>query len=1346
VEDRTLLSTFLVMSTGDSGPGSLRQAILDSNAATDGSNTIDFKIPGHGVQTIAPASPLPAITQAVLIDGTSQPGYTGRPLIAIDASFSGMSDDLTIIGSAVTLRGLANVSFALGSGAMPDDMTLQSVPLEASHGGNANPFSAYRIDTSGDGRLLVQVHSPGVAVPLSLLDAQGRVLVESAGLSLANLDSKIDQHLSAGTYFLRTQSTGGTGEYSLKTVLTPASPPFQPIPVGAPGSGNGGYDPLVVGDFNGDGIPDLAAMDGVHLGLGDGTFREPSAGLGLSVGNPALDGLVAGDFNGDGKLDLAVRFSYSNAIAVLLGNGDGTFQAQMFYAVGTSSAFLHGAGTILVAGDFTRDGHLDLATANSGSNDISVLLGNGDGTFQPAVQYAAGQGPDALVAGDFTGDGHVDLAVANNGSNDISVLLGNGDGTFQAAAEYAAGNGPVALAAGDFRGVGKLDLAVADGGHHRRGRSEVSVLLGNGDGTFQAPVAVATGLFPESLVVGDFNGDGHLDLATASHGSSDVSVLAGNGDGTFQVPKRLSPGVGAFSLAAGDFNRDGKLDLATADYWSDGISVLLNNGDGTFVQRQRTTVGSRPGALATGDFNGDGRLDLATTNLGSGDISVLLGNGDGTFQAQQTYARGLFPGSLVTGDFNGDGRLDMVVSDSGGVSELLGNGDGTFQPPRQIAAEGASIAGDFNQDGKLDLTDGYDVLLGNGDGTFQPAKTVAVGGDGSLAARDFNGDGKLDLAGVDEGGGVRLALGNGDGTFQPVMEYAAGLFPYTVVAGDFNGDGKLDLATSNLGSNDISVLLGNGDGTFQTAKTVAVGIAGHLVARDFNGDGRLDLAVSGSDPTTGASEIAVLLGNGDGTFQPAKFYAAGKSVNDLVAGDFNGDGKLDLAAIDALEGDIIVFLGNGDGTFSDPGQFATTAHATPLVADVHGDGTDDVLVFDGHGNILYRQGVPGQPGSFEPPVTVNPGNPSRDIAWVPDTSQGPMLASVDAHDDAISFYAYRNGGLVQIGSLATGKLPAQIIAADLNGDGLTDLVVRNAGDGTLLVFYATPFDRSKYIGPLNPQLIPPSFLPPVTLPVGIGASDVQSVDSTGGGTLDLVVTNKLTGQVTILHNLGDGTFAAPVPYRAGTGLSAIDPGSTPEVTSQEETGGVAAGPLTPGGLTSLMTANPGSNTMGILAGLGGGRFANPVSIETPAPIQFVRMGDFTGNGVSDLAALTAHGVSIYLGDGKGGFSKPVTYDAGPDPTGLTVADLNHNGHADLLIGNAYGDVLILGNQGNGTFAPYREADQAVTLAVADLTGNGSKDVIFADQGLDRVVVDYGAGKSSVLGNQASLDSHGRYTG
>jgi hypothetical protein len=804
-----------------------------------------------------------------------------------------------------------------------------------------------------------------------------------------------------------------------------------------------------------------------------------------------------------------------------------------------------------------------------------------------------------------------------------------------------------------------------------------------------------------------------------------ISVLLGNGDGTFQAPKQRKTGEFPIGIVSGDFNGDGKPDLAVANGYDATISVLLSNGDGTFQPQEQLSLGFDPTALVTGDFNGDGRVDLAVAGInsdGTGELEILLGNGDGTFQPGQELALKGQPTSLVAGDFNGDGRGDLAVGEYGGwggISILLGNGDGTFQPPEQfevgVVYTGvvSLVSGDFNGDGKLDLAadvwgftphEGIFLVLGNGDGTFQPPKELPGGhhdfsvgeGEVSLAAGDFNGDGNLDLASIDmttsdtkHPGIMHVFLGNGDGTFQPPRQYDVGTNPVALVAGDFNGDGKLDLAVLDQNVND-----GSGD----------------------------------SPP----GQVMLLPGNGDGTFQPARGVWMQDNLAVMLGTDLNGDGRLDLAGINWFSSTYAIALGRGDGTFVDPGQLAITPHAMPLVADVNGDGTDDVLVVDGHGNILYRQGIPGQPGTFEPPITVNPGFPARDLAWLPNTDQGPLLASVDAHDDAVSFYAYRNGGFVRLGSLATGRLPAQIIAADLNRDGPDDLVIRNAGDGTLTVYRSGGF-----VGPRSAGSDLPSWLPPVTLTVGLGVSDVQAVDTTGSGSLDLVVTNKLSGQVSVLHNWGDGSFAAPVPYRAGTGLSAIDPGSTPEITSLEATAGVAAGPLTTGSPTSLVTINPGSNTLDVLAGLGQGRFANPVSLQTASPAQIVRVADFNHDGIPDLAVLSANGVSIYLGNGQGGFAPPVTYDAGPDSSGLTVADVNRDGNLDLLIGNPYGDVLVLLGQGDGTFQPYHEANQAIALAVADLTGTGSKDIIYADQGLDRVVVDYGAGNTSVLGDQST---------
>jgi hypothetical protein len=324
--------------------------------------------------------------------------------------------------------------------------------------------------------------------------------------------------------------------------------------------------------------------------------------------------------------------------------------------------------------DFNGDGKLDMVVTNGGSNDISILLGNGDGAFQAAVNYPAGTNPNSVAVGDFNGDGKLDIAVANHGSNDVSVFLGKGDGTFQAAVSYPAGTNPESVAAGDFNGDGKLDVAVAN-----FGSLNVSVLLGNGDGTFQTAVDYGTGSNPSSVAVGDFNGDGKLDLAVANanssgNGSGNVSVLLGNGDGTFQAAVNYSAGTNPSSIAVGDFNGDGKQDLAVANadifnFGVSGISILLGNGDGTF--KTAVNHGAEAGFLTVADLNGDGKLDLAATNGKS--VGILLGNGDGTFQPQVEYAAGSSPSSLAVGDFNGDGRLDIAVADRANstVSVLL---------------------------------------------------------------------------------------------------------------------------------------------------------------------------------------------------------------------------------------------------------------------------------------------------------------------------------------------------------------------------------------------------------------------------------------------------------------------------------------------------------------------------------------------------------------------------------------------------------------------------------------------------------------------------------------------------
>jgi len=328
--------------------------------------------------------------------------------------------------------------------------------------------------------------------------------------------------------------------------------------------------------------------------------------------------VAVGDFNGDGKLDLAVANLGSDNLTILLGNGNGTFTPTAQSPIATGSAPIS-----VAVGDFNGDGKLDLAVADSvRKGTVSILLGNGDGTFTSAASPATGNSPSSVAVGDFNGDGKLDLAVANGGDDTVTVLLGNGDGTFKPAASPATGSQPQSVAVGDFNGDGKLDLAVAN-----TFSNNVTILLGNGDGTFTAAASSpATGIQPVSVAVGDFNGDGKLDLAVANTGSGNVTILLGNGDGTFTATSP-SPATGGVpeSVAVGDLNGDGQLDLAIANAFSKNVIILLGDGTGNFVATPSPpATGSAPVLVAVGDFDGDGRLDLATANYTSTNISILL--------------------------------------------------------------------------------------------------------------------------------------------------------------------------------------------------------------------------------------------------------------------------------------------------------------------------------------------------------------------------------------------------------------------------------------------------------------------------------------------------------------------------------------------------------------------------------------------------------------------------------------------------------------------------------------------------------------------------------------------------
>jgi hypothetical protein len=719
----------------------------------------------------------------------------------------------------------------------------------------------------------------------------------------------------------------------------------------------------------------------VLLGKGDGsfqstrTFRLDAIPFHVPYSTPAVTDLVVGDFDGDGHLDLAVaeyghygRYDddVNGPVSILLGNGDGTFRAGKSYPTILGS---------LVAADLNGDGRLDLLTSGG-----SILLGRGDGTFETGRSF--GPAVYSVAVGDFNGDGRLDLAVSTYTTYwGVSILLGNGDGTFQPGSNYT-GVQVAALAVGDFNHDGAPDLALTAYG----ASSGVRIMLGNGNGTFRPATTYAPGLYLSGITVGDFNGDGILDLAAAMD-SNTATVLLGNGDGTFQTPW-VSYGVNASyaeSLASGDFNGDGHLDLAATvgGYFSPaGVTILLGQGDGGFRAAPRHYIPNANGqslSVAVGDLNGDGILDLVTSAGygGSGSLTVFLGKGDGAFLAAQTNAAPDYPQSVVLADLNGDGKLDLIVVNSGVE---------TYYPSK----------GSLN------------ILLGNGDGTFGAARSYDAGSyPTSVVSRDFNGDGIPDLAVANLGTApdyptvVNILLGNGDGTFQAAQSYPTGSVAWLIVsvaAGDFNGDGVLDLAVASYGydgykSGAVSILLGNGDGTFQPARIIALDGPNSIVVGDVNGDGKADIittdfgfyVLAGRPPVSVQAEndVRVLLGNGDGTFQPFLQYPVKPPVTMAALADFNRDGILDVAVAAGTINradpyppwDTLILLSKGDGSFSGLQDYTAGVSFSTSVAvgDFNGDGFPDLAVATGKGvtvllNAADWNGGPGAPALHKPPL------------------------------------------------------------------------------------------------------------------------------------------------------------------------------------------------------------------------------------------------------------------------------------------------------------------------------------------------------------------------------------------
>lgn len=614
---------------------------------------------------------------------------------------------------------------------------------------------------------------------------------------------------------------------------------------------------------------------------------------------------------------------------------------------------------------------------------------------------------------------------------------------------------PVSVAIADFNGDGKADVAAAD--YHR---DRVVVLFAGGKRVF-----VPVGTDPISIVTADFNGDGRPDFATANRSSNNVSVVLGSGGGTFATAVAIGVGAEPRDIVTGKFNGDDRPDLAVVSRAAMQVAVMFGSGGGAFSPPVAYPAGQEPLALAHGDVNNDGRQDLVAMSKYS--ISILLGTNGGTFQQGAFY-----PAYNLTdirlGDLDGDGSLDLVTANALNGARafvLIGNGDGTFQSatayPLPYAAA-AIVIHDFNGDGNADVAtggldlNGLSISLGNGDGTLQPPRSVPSGSVQSIAVFDFDSNGTQDVALADPNGAVvAIRMGRGDGTFQtePLIRLAPNSGPVSILAADLNEDGHSDLVAGFVEGPALAVSLGNGDGSFQPAQYFsAPRLMDELTAADFNSDGNQDIA--GLFYSESGDTLVIMSGNGDGTLQPPveTFFAGGPAT--LTTSDFNLDGNQDIAVGLENDSEVVLLLGNGDGTFQSISFAAVALIEVLTAADFNADGIPDLAM--GHLSPVVTVLLGNGDGTFVSAghFSTNTGwrNPS-DLTTADVNKDGAVDMAVGAADSEVGvLLGNGDGTLVDGQHFPPGGLhPIRVEAADVNGDSHTDLIALDAGSNAVSV-------------------------------------------------------------------------------------------------------------------------------------------------------------------------------------------------------------------------------------------------------------------------------------------------------
>jgi subtilisin-like proprotein convertase family protein len=601
------------------------------------------------------------------------------------------------------------------------------------------------------------------------------------------------------------------------------------------------------------------------------------------------------------------------------------------------SNYLAGANpTNLAIADFNNDTEADVAVTNQVSNNVSILLGNGDGTLGAQSLVNAGSSPYAIAAGKFDAGNNFDLAVVNSGSNNVSIMLGNGDGTFGAPTNFTVGSDPISIAVGDLNNDTNQDLAVANFGGFFSGT--VSILLGNGSGSFTPGTNVITSTQPAFVTIANFNGDANQDIIVANFGANEASTYIGSGTGTFQSFQILATGSGPVGIEVANFiGGDSFADIAVAKYSGQGIQTCAGSASGMFTCSTGPSYSPNPISITSGDYLGSGTIGLAVALSGSNRVRVLT----------QDFTVGQNPNAVETADFNGDGKPDLITANAGSndVSVLINS--------CQVAVGNLF---DYNGDRRTDFSvfrpsnANWFIQTLNGTGA---AKIFARPGDLVVPA-DYNGDNIAEYAFYRPESGLWHIL---DTSSRPIHFVQFGLPTDIPVPADYDGDGKADIAVWRPSDGNWWVRRSSDN----AVQVTAFGLNGDKpVANDYDGDGKDDIAVY--RPSEGTWYIFRSL---DSQLDIRQF---GIAEDKTVSGDYDGDGKADLAVWRPSTGVFYVLESTDDDVRIV--QWGLTTDV-PIVGDYEGDGKFDYAVWrasdknwyilksSDNGSIIFPWGLAG---------------------------------------------------------------------------------------------------------------------------------------------------------------------------------------------------------------------------------------------------------------------------------------------------------------------------------------------------------------------------------------------------